>query len=393
MVSRNADSPSGSSDDESSSTSPTSEDLSSSDVTTKYRVAGDVTNAALAAVVAACVPGADVLQLCQLGDKTIQDATATLFNKKNKDGEKVRKGVAFPTCVSVNEVCGHFCPADETLSMKLKDGDVVKVDLGCHIDGYICVGAHTVVLTGGKPIEGRKADALKAAWTAAEAAARSIKVGVSSSEITTIIDTAAKSFNCTAVHGIMSHEVKRHVIEGSQCFAGVFTSAEDRPEEFQFDLNQVFGVDILISTGEGKARESEVKPSVYKRAVQNKYILKSALGRQFMKEVEMKFPTLPFTTRSLEDDRAALIGIPEALRHELLRPCMVYTEKSGEIVCQFKFTVLLLPGGTRKITGLPFTQNDDCKTLHEVKDEKLKKLLAVRILIISTNAEIYIVLL
>ena len=55
------------------------------------------------------------------------------------------KGIAFPLCISVNEVCGHFSPLKEE-STKLKNGDVVKIDLGVHIDGFITMAAHTMVI-------------------------------------------------------------------------------------------------------------------------------------------------------------------------------------------------------------------------------------------------------
>lgn len=55
------------------------------------------------------------------------------------------KGVAFPTCVSVNECVCHNSPLPSEPQEPIKEGDVVKVDLGVHIDGYVAVVAHTVV--------------------------------------------------------------------------------------------------------------------------------------------------------------------------------------------------------------------------------------------------------
>ena len=57
----------------------------------------------------------------------------------------------------------------------LKDGDVVKLDLGVHVDGYIAVVAHTVILSEAK--KSRAADALLAAHYCAEAALRLVKPG------------------------------------------------------------------------------------------------------------------------------------------------------------------------------------------------------------------------
>jgi methionine aminopeptidase len=84
----------------------------------------------------------------------------TFSNKKSK---KLERGIAFPCCLSVNEVAGHFSPCPED-SIKLKNGDVVKIDLGAHIDGFAAMVAHTVVV-GGKA-EGKAAEVVLAAFNA-----------------------------------------------------------------------------------------------------------------------------------------------------------------------------------------------------------------------------------
>ena len=55
---------------------------------------------------------------------------------------------------------------------------MVKIDMGAHIDGFIAVVAHTVVVSEGKSkTTGRKADAILAAHLCAEAALRLVKPG------------------------------------------------------------------------------------------------------------------------------------------------------------------------------------------------------------------------
>lgn len=76
----------------------------------------------------------------------------------------MEKGVAFPTCVSVNNVVGHYSPLKSEDS-NVKNGDVVKVELGCHIDGFVGQVAHTVVV-GQKEVSGKKADVILAAYNA-----------------------------------------------------------------------------------------------------------------------------------------------------------------------------------------------------------------------------------
>merc|ERR1711967_206839 len=115
----------------------------------------------------------------------------------------------------------------------------------------------------------------------------------------------------------------------------------------------VYCVDIVMSTGEGKGKETELRSTVYKRAVETAYNLKTQKARQFISEVNRRFPALPFTLRAIEDEQVARVGVAEAKRHELLEEYPVLKEREKEFVAQFKFTVLLLPGGTKRITGLP----------------------------------------
>jgi len=58
-------------------------DLSSPDVTTKYRTAGDIVNKALQKVIDACVEEADIATICEMGDKFMEEECGKLYNKKS----------------------------------------------------------------------------------------------------------------------------------------------------------------------------------------------------------------------------------------------------------------------------------------------------------------------
>lgn len=102
-----------------------------------------MTNLALQKVLEKCVPDADIAELCEFGDNFILEEVKKVYNSKK--AKKVERGIAFPTCISVNNVCGHYSPLKDE-STKLKEGDVCKVDLGAHIDGYITQAAYTIVV-------------------------------------------------------------------------------------------------------------------------------------------------------------------------------------------------------------------------------------------------------
>ena len=68
----------------------------------------------------------------------------------NKNQLIFLSGIAFPCCVSVNNCICHFSPLTSEPDTLLKDGDMVKLDLGAHIDGFIAVVAHTEVVGASK---------------------------------------------------------------------------------------------------------------------------------------------------------------------------------------------------------------------------------------------------
>lgn len=342
------------------------EDLSSPDVTTKYMTASGIANKALQTVVDAIKAGACVHDLCQLGDKVINDECAKIYNKPDKEGYLVEKGIAFPTSVSPNDISGHFSPLKAD-SMTLKDGDIVKVDLGCHIDGYIALAAHTVVVGSGK-VTGKVADAMHACHNAVEGALRKLKVGATNLEVTATIETIARQFDVQPLHGVLSHELKRAELETNNVIAHRL-SAEERVQPFQFEPNQVYCIDMVMTAGEGRCKESDIKSTIYRRASDNDHLLKTQNAKKFMAEARRKSPDLPFSLRSFEDAAGAKVGVSEAKKHGLLNEYPVIKEKDGKPIVQFKYTVLLLPSGTKKVTGLTFSQADQFVTEKKLEGE------------------------
>jgi methionine aminopeptidase len=127
--------------------------------------------------------GVKVVDACILADRLIEAECAKIYNKK-----PMHKGVAFPTCFSINEVCGHYSPLREDNTV-FKEGDVVKIDLGVHIDGYIALVGHTAVVQSDKnsPVAGRQADVILAAYQAVQAALRQLKPGNLNNSVTKTI--------------------------------------------------------------------------------------------------------------------------------------------------------------------------------------------------------------
>ncbi|XP_071943144.1 proliferation-associated protein 2G4-like [Antedon mediterranea] len=338
-------------------------------VVTKYNLAAGMVKVVLKSITEKCVDGAIVLELCQDGDKMLLSETSKVY-KKDKE---MKKGIAFPVCLSVNNCICHYSPLKSEGSVSLKNGDVVKIDLGAHVDGMIATAAHTLVVgaSADNKITGRKADVIKAAYYCSEVAQRLVKPGNKNNDITRIVDTVAKEFNCKPVEGMLSHQLRQNVIDGEKSIIINPTDQQKKDHKVcEFQVHEVYAVDVLISTGEGKTREGDVKTSIYK-ATGEQYSLKSTAARQLYAKYDKHMPAC---LRDYEEAKARL-GVSECVRHNLLQPYPVLYEKPGEFVAQFKFTTLLMPNGPHRITE-DKVNLDLYDSEYAIKDEEVKNILS-----------------
>jgi len=266
--------------------------------------------------------------LCCLGDESIEGYVKDVHSKVKS------KGVAFPTCISVNNCCGNYSPVFPNDSVSLVEGDVVKIDLGVHIDGYISTVAHTIIVgTLENPVTGKVADVICAAYFASECAIRLIRPGKSNTDVTNAIQKVANIFDVRPLQGVLSHDISKNVIDGKKVIINK-AEVDQTVEEFNFEVNQAYSIDIVMSTGEGKSRQTESKVTIYRRDSDVNYSLKSRSARNLINQIKTKYSTRPFNIRSFEARNR--VGIHELVNHNLVHSYPVLYEKNGEIVAQFK---------------------------------------------------------
>lgn len=176
----------------------------------KYQAACEVTDKALAYITEKLVPGADIATLCEEGDAFIEEELKKVYcGKKTK---KLERGIAFPTCICVNEYAINYSPLKDE-SRELKEGDVAKVDLGGHIDGFFGHAGTTVVVGNEGKADGEVADLIVGAQNAIQAAIRTTLVDKTNVEVTDIISKTAEQFGFVALEGAYSHKHRKHAID------------------------------------------------------------------------------------------------------------------------------------------------------------------------------------
>lgn len=201
-----------------------------------------------------------------------------------------------------------------------------------------------------------------------------IREQATNNQVTQVIAKVAEQFGVNPLEGVLSHKVKKHLIDGNDVIINKET-AEQRVEEFEFAPGDVIGLDVYISTGEGKPRESEFRTTVYKRELDAQYNLKIKSSRAFFADVNKRFPTLPFAIRAFEDAVGAKVGVKECVEHDLITGYPVLTEKAGEFVAQFKCTIAVLPRSTVVLAGdIPLAARYESDK--KIEDAELSKLIA-----------------
>ncbi|KAJ3357928.1 Proliferation-associated protein 2G4 [Allomyces javanicus] len=361
--------------------------LSDPTVMGKYRLAADICNAVMRELLELVVPGASTADLCQHGDDLIVQKCAAAGFKS------VRKGVALPTSVNVNNTVQHYAPvADDDENHPgyvLQENDLVKVELGVHIDGYACTAGHTTILNPNTdfPTTGAVADVVTAAHFAAEMAWRMIKPGRAASEIHEAMTRIASAYKCVPVRGTYSTRIQRYTLDaGNHLYNAIDPEATDadghkiKQEDFQFSVNEAYDVQIYLastthtSTGDAVITDTDSAPTravghptLYHRDPNARHTLRVAAARKLISHITQAAETYPVTTASL--DTSLRFGLKECTTHGLLVPRNVTRTADGTAVAAFRFTVLLLPSGQVLRLTLPHQQLPYVCSDHEMPVE------------------------
>ena len=141
----------------------------------------------------------------------------------------------------------------------------------------------------------------------------------------------AESYECKPIEGMLSHQLQQNTIDGEKTIIQNPSEAQRKEhDKFDFELHEVYAVDVLISTGEGQGREKDAKITVYKKTNET-YMLKMKNSREFFSTVSKKFGSMPFTLReAMESETKAKMGVVECVTHRLIEPFQVLYEKEGK---------------------------------------------------------------
>ncbi|SPO02851.1 related to 442K curved dna-binding protein [Cephalotrichum gorgonifer] len=364
--------------------------LNNPDTLTKYKTAAEISQNVLAAVKKLCVPGAKIVEICEQGDKLIEEEVAKVYR-----GKKVTKGFSHPCTVSPKSYITPYTPlkTDEAeAAVELKEGEPVKIQLGAQIDGFGSIVCDTILV--GKTDEvvtGREADlilathyvnelllrlilppGLLASGTDEEKAKAAAAKPPSQHKITSLLETVAKSYNCNLVEGTTSWQFERNEIEGPKKI--VLLPSEGTKGEGVPAVGEVWGVETGVSLGTGKSKSVEGRSTLHRRTLQT-YGLKRPTSRKILSEVVKKFGTFPFSLRQLEDERDAKSGVVECVRGNVFRQYELVGDKDGAEVARLLTTIAITKNGITKLGGPEPLDLSKYQTENKITDEEVLAIL------------------
>ncbi len=257
-------------------------------------------------------PGAKLLSLAEEIEKKIQ----------HKGGKP-----AFPVNISVNEITAHYTPPfnDERVIGK---GDLVKIDIGVHVDGYIGDMAFTYC-SDPNPL-------VKCSEECVQAAIGVIKPGVMISQISKAIEDCAKGHGFGIIVNLTGHTLERYVFHGSPPIPNVSNNSNHK-----FKEGDVIAIEPFVTNSNGYVKDSG-NVEIYRYLRDRPVRLPEA--RKILELAREEYHELPFAKRWLFKQFSPIkvsLAIRQLEAAGALESYPVLKETEGRPVAQSEHTIIV----------------------------------------------------
>ena len=284
------------------------------EVIAAYKKAGAIASKAREYGKSLCVDGAFALEIAEKVEAKIEELGGEL---------------AFPADVSLNDVAAHYSPVVGD-KLTLKKGDLVKIDIGVHIDGYLADTAASVSV--GKNTENE--ELIVAGEKALEEAIAILKPETKLNAIGRAVSGSLAGSKVNIINNLRGHSMDKYLIH-----AGISIN------NFEHDDATVLkdmAVAIEPFTTYGAGWVIDAQGSQVYRIVNSKPL---RVGKDILLHIAETYKTLPFSQRALVKKFGPLkakLAIREMLAKGVIKEYTVLREKTKQKVAQAEHTVLIL---------------------------------------------------
>ena len=271
--------------------------------------------------------GVTALELCELGEAKIVEL-----------GGKW----AFPLNVSINNIAAHYSsPPEDTLV--IQTGDIVKIDVGVHVDGYVADTAFTVSF--GQD----HGDLIKASEEATKAAIDLIRPGITTDRIGDEIESIIRSYDFRPIKELSGHQLDQNLLHGPLTIPNISGTKGIKLED-----GQAFAIETFATSGSGSIHSDESRCFIYQLYPQP-VPLRLDSSKRARKIVLEKYREFPFTTRWIAKELTAptaRLALKFLADKGQIKKHSVLSDIRGSFVSQSEHTVYLT-GNSRVVTTLP----------------------------------------
>ena len=255
------------------------------------------------------------------------------------EGVMARRGLrpAFPTCISIDDVAAHYSPTHDD-ALRFRRGNVVKLDLGAQMEGWIADTAVTV------EVDTRNWTALiRASELALQTAIEAVHGGVSTRAIGEGIERAIESHGYRPIRNLTGHTIERYLLHAGKSVPNI-PHGHDVLEE-----GEVVAIEPFASSGAGQV-DGRRTGNIY-RVVRAKPV-KEPEANDFLQLLSNEFKTLPFAERwahRLEPRAPALLNALVRMGSIMTYPALL--DLQNGIVSQTEHTMIVGPAGAEVTTA------------------------------------------
>ena len=285
----------------------------------KHREAGEILSTVRAEAVERIEVGASHLELVEHVEGRIREL-----------GGKP----AFPMNISIDEEAAHGTPAiddDATFGEEL-----VNIDIGVHVDGWIADSAITVDLTG------EHDDLVQASADALDAAIELVEPGVDTGELGAAIEDAIDDHGYNPVVNLTGHGVEHYEQHTDPTIPNRAVS-----QGTSLEVGDVIAIEPFATDGSGKVSEGSDE-EIY--ALEREASVRDRRARQALEQITEEFKTLPFATRWL-DTRRPKMALRRLQSQDIVHGYPVLKEDDGAFVSQKEHTLIVTPEGAEITTN------------------------------------------
>ena len=267
--------------------------------------------------------------------KSMLDITEKIENYVYHNGGKL----AFPTNLAINNVGAHWTPSTKTTE-KFEKGDLVKLDVGVHIDGYIGDNALTVEV--GTEKYGKLIDTSREALNAAvEVAGPGINVGM----IGYAVQTTIENRGYKPIANLTGHGIKRYNLH-----SGISVPNVKENGGAVLKPGDIIAIEPFVTDGAGRVGGKRNSNIYHVRQVRN---IRDQKAAEMIDEIQHRYKGLPFAERWLHDIQTndATNSLTKLMRAGIVSYYPVLDELGKGMVAQSEHTVLITNSGSEVLTN------------------------------------------